>query len=167
MRTMYDAIGQSSSQIPSDAETVGWYPDGHFSWTPGEIGRFLGRIPTVAIATVSEDYERCSVADRETGALTPAQCRKFIVDRNGFRPGTATTYCDVANLTSTLKAGSGLTWWLWIAWWLGRPPTQEEIDGMRHRLPAGVTLAAWQYDNAGGYDLSLVVDDEWHARVSN
>ncbi len=37
---------------------------------------------------------------------------------------------------------------------------------MRHRLPAGVTLVAWQYDNAGAYDLSLIIDDDWHARVS-
>lgn len=166
MRTMYDAIGQSSDSIPTDADTVGWYPDGHFAWTRGEIGRFLGRVPTVAIATVSEDWQRCSVADRETGALTPAQCRKFIVDRNGYRPGTASIYCDVANLSSTLRACSGLTWSLWIAWWLGRLPTPEEVDDMRLRLPASVTLVAWQYDNAGSHDLSLVIDDGWHQRVS-
>lgn len=166
MRTMLDTIGQNAHLVPEDAETVGWYPDGEFAWTPAEINRFRRRIPTVAIATVSEDYVRCSVFDRELGALTAAQCRRAVVLRNGFRPGTATIYSDFANLGGVLRGCQGLTYHLWIAWWLGQPPTDAQIQSIERQLPHGVDLVAWQYE-AGIFDSSAIIDEAWHERVSD
>lgn len=164
-RTMFDTIGQRASMVPEDAEAVGWYPDGEFRWSAAEIDRFRGRIPTVAIATVSLDYRRCSVVDRELGALTAEQSRQFVNLRNGFRPGSATVYVDEANLSGVLRACAGQSYWLWLAWWLGRPPNEADLETVRRRLPAGVQLAAWQYD-AGITDASAIIEGSWHGRVS-
>jgi hypothetical protein len=163
-RTMVDTIGQNSADIPVGAQIqmVGWYPDGFFAWKPGQIDRFRGRIPTVAIATVSEDWEQCSVVDCELGALTPAQSRQFIVSRQAFRPGTGTAYVNASRLASLLKACRGLAFDLWLASWLGRPPAQTEIDRVKSNLPAGVRLVAWQYEDLGSTDQSLVIADDWH-----
>jgi hypothetical protein len=165
-RTMIDTIGQNSADIPVDGtQMVGWYPDGHFAWTAAQIDRFRGRIPTVAIATVSEDWRNCSVVDCELGALTPAESREFIVNRQHFRSGTATAYANLATLPALLKACRGVAFDLWLASWLSRPPTLREIVAMEARLPSGVRLVAWQYENAGQVDESLVIDDHWHAAL--
>lgn len=163
-RTMFDAIGENSAAIPSEAEMVAGYPRAlhpGWAWTRENWARFPNAAK-VRIASVGEDYDLCAVVDREAGALTNAQARDFVVHRNRFRAGTATVYCDWANVPQLLRACGGLDYHLWLAWWIGAPPSEEDIKYVKARLTAGVSLAAWQYVNRNVYDESVVFDDSWH-----
>lgn len=160
-RTMYDAIGQNAAAVPADAEMVAGYAQGGYAWTAADWGRFP-RAAHVRIATLTIDWRDASVIDSEVGALSPSQCRKFITDRNTFRPATATVYRDWAGLPQLLRACAGLPYHLWLAWWIGRPPGPDDIARVRAVLPAGVELAAWQWANRGAFDVSEVLDDDWH-----
>lgn len=161
-RTMYDAIGQNAAAIPeADAQLVAGYVQGGFAWDQADWNRFP-KIPHVRIATLTIDYKEASVVDSETGALSPAQCRKFILDRDAFRPATATVYRDRSGLPQLLRACAGLSYDLWLAWWIGHAPSPDEIAAVEAVLPAGVQLVAWQHTNMGAYDVSAVLDDDWH-----
>ena len=158
---MYDAIGQNAAAVPSDADLVAGYDQGGFAWTTADWDRFP-KAAHVRIATLTIDWRGASVIDSEVGALSPAQCRKFIIERDEFRPGTATVYRDRSGLPQLLKACAGLSYDLWLAWWIGHAPSPEEIASVEAVLPAGVQLVAWQHTNMGAYDVSAVLDDDWH-----
>jgi hypothetical protein len=158
---MYDAIGQNAAAIPPDADLVAGYAQGGFAWDQADWARFP-HAAHVRIATLTIDYRNTSVVDSEMGALSPAQCRKFITDRDAFRPHTATVYRDWAGLPQLLRACAGLSYDLWLAWWIQHPPTPDEIAKVRAVLPAGVELVAWQWANRGAFDVSSVLDDDWH-----
>lgn len=165
IRTMYDTIGQNAAAIPrQDAQLVAGYAQGEFMWSEADWARFPG-IPHVRIATLSADWRQASVADSELHALSPAQCRAFISMRNMFRPGTATVYRDWANLTQLLRGCAGLSYDLWLAWWTGHQPSPDDISRVRSVLPPEVRLVAWQYRSAGVYDVSAVLEDDWHAEA--
>lgn len=159
-RTMYDSVNPLA--IPATAEMVaGYVRPSRYAWTPAGFARFPG-VPHVHITVAGSepDAQLASVVDVEPGAFTASQARKFIRERDAFRPNTATVYCDRARLPGVLAACSGLSFWLWIADWIGHPPTAGDIAGLG--LPSNVRLAVWQYENAPGFDLSSVVASGWH-----
>jgi hypothetical protein len=161
VRTMYDAIGQNADVLPDTADMVAGYVQGQFAWTSGDWARFP-KAAHVRVATLSEDWPAASVVDSEVGALTPAQCRGFVTGRDEFRPHTATVYRDWAGLPQLLRACAGLTYDLWLAWWIGHAPNGDDIARVRSVLPDTVSLVAWQYANLGLYDVSAVLDPDWH-----
>lgn len=161
IRIMYDAIGQNSAHIPADADIVAGYSEGDFAWTPEDWARYP-KAAHARIATLSDDYQHASVVDSELHALPPAACRTFVIERNKFRPGTATVYRDWAGLPQLLRACAGLSYDLWLAWWIGGVPHSTDLARVRSVLPAGVNLVAWQWANRGTYDVSAVFDDDWH-----
>jgi hypothetical protein len=162
---MYDAIGANVSAIPLDAQMVAGYPQPHqlpgIQWT-AEDWELFPKAAQVRIANVSDDWEHCSVVDVELNALSPAEARQFITARNSFRPGTATVYVDRAGLPQLLRACAPLAYNLWLAWWLNRPPGPQDLAIVRELLPPQVELVAWQWRNAGAYDINDVLDEEWH-----
>lgn len=161
IRTMYDAIRQNVPAIPADADLVAGYVDGLYAWTPADYARFP-HAAHVRICVTTADPSAASVCDRETNALSPAQAREFTIERNNYRPGTATVYVDWANLPQQLRVSAGLSWDLWLAWYIGHQPSPDDVARVESVLPAGVRLVAWQYRNAGPYDISAVLDDDWH-----
>lgn len=156
-RTMYDALDPRG--IPATAEMVAGYPDD--GWTPEDFAAFP-KAAHVRIANMYPDWKFCSVADIETGALTVGSARQFVVQRNAFRHGTATIYCDLSNLPYVQKACRGLSYNLWLASWTWQVPTAEVLASYESKLIPGVTLVAVQYASYPAYDPSLVIDPDWH-----
>jgi hypothetical protein len=164
MRTMYDALGENAHAIPADAQLVAGYPvalDPGVAWTQADFDRFP-KAAHVRVAEVSNDYTQCSVVDREMNALSPAQAARFVKDRNAYRHDTATVYVDLSNLQQQIRAAAGLTYDLWLAWYIFHPPTAADIARVRATLPETVSLVAWQHTPMGLYDVSAVLDDDWH-----
>jgi hypothetical protein len=160
-RTMYDSTRPEA--IPADAGMIAGYADGDFAW-PADAWDNWPLAAKVRISnTPPYDVRSCSVADIETGALRIADARPFIVARDAFRKGTATIYCDMTNLPYVGKACAGLAYNVWAAWWPALPG-DAEIAAIRAQLRPGAKLVAVQYRSLAqaGYDLSLVIDPDWH-----
>lgn len=173
-RTMYDSADPAA--IPADAPMVaGYVKPSRYAWSHADFERFAGRPHVhISVAGPEPDARRASVADYEKGAFQPGQARNFVRERNALHPGSATNYVswlgtDASGrrmLTQILEACRGLSWHLWLAWWLDRPPTPEEVAAVEEFIAPykTVTLAAWQHTNTPGYDVSAVIDPRWHAK---
>lgn len=174
MRVMLDSA--APGLIPGSAPMVAGYVDGHFAWLPEEWHRFDGR-PRVHITVEpfnrlgqptgyrSGNFHEASVIDHETGAFTISDTVRFVPARNSLHPGTATIYTDEADLGSVLRANRahGQGYWLWLAWYIGRVPTADDLRGVLGRM-AGfkARLAAWQHTPGPRFDTSAVVAADWH-----
>src|SRR5690349_19089193 len=77
-------------------QVVMGYPDRHPDpWSPDNFQAYKDAGASVAHITQSlpPDWFRCSIADWEPGAIfDPASLRRFVINRNAFRPGSATVY---------------------------------------------------------------------------
>lgn len=163
-RYMYDGISADVPYIPRNAQMVaGYVPPSVYAWSPGDWARFPG-VPHVRITVAGSepDAKLASVVDVERGAFSPSQARLFVRQRNAFRPDTATVYVDEASLNDVLNACAGINYWIWLAWYIMRPPTAADVAGIVARLRPGVRLAAWQYTTGQHYDLSAVINPDWH-----
>lgn len=160
--------------IPVTSEMVAGYVDGSYQWAPEDWDRFpqaekvritvepfnRQHLPT---GYPSGDYLRASVIDVETGAFSAADAARFLPARNHFRPETATAYCNKDKLPAVLRACRGHVYWLWLAWFLGRPPTAAELGEVVAQIePYGVRLAAVQHTPGPAFDTSAVYATNWH-----
>jgi len=164
-RMMYDSADPSA--IPDSAPMVaGYVRPSRYAWSSGDFARFAGRPHVhITVAGAEPDAALASVVDvDDPGGFSPAQARRFIREREAFRPGSASVYVDKNRLDEVTAACEGLTYWLWLAWWLGRPPTAAEVAELEASLPQGVRLAAWQHTTTPGYDISSVIDPRWHSK---
>jgi hypothetical protein len=98
------------------------------------------------------------------------QAARFIPARNHYRPHTATLYNCKDCWQTNRRYVRGKRFWLWIAWYWGRGvPSAADVQALEAELalPAGVRLAAWQYESGPRFDTSLVVADAWHASATS
>ena len=164
-RVMYDSADPSA--IPDTAPMVAGYTmPSRFAWTHEDFARFPDRPHVhITVAGAEPNAELASVVDvDDPGGFTIPQAKNFIRQRNLIHPGTATLYIDKRQLQEAVSKLTGMTYWLWLAWWLGEPPTAASVAGIVRGLPEGVTLAAWQHTTTPGYDISAVIDPRWHAK---
>lgn len=175
-RVMYDSA--DPSRIPDSAPMVAGYvyPSRYaVAWQgPAGFERFPDRPHVrISVAGAEPDGRLASVADYEKGAFQPGQARNFVRERDSFRPGSATNYVSWLGtnasgrmLTQILDACRGLTWHLWLAWWIDREPGLADIAEVQALIAPykTVTLAAWQHTTTPGYDISAVIDPRWHAK---
>lgn len=163
--------------IPTTGEhMVAGYVDGSYEWAPADWDGFAGQ--TKVRITVepfnnlrqptgysSGNFKAASVIDHESGAFSIADTARFVPARDDFRPGSATIYTDEADLDKVLRANRahGRAYWLWLAWFLQRQPSDAEVKAIVARL-AGTkaTLAAWQHTRGPAYDTSAVYAARWH-----
>jgi hypothetical protein len=160
-RIMYDSI--YPQDIPRTAQLVAGYVDGEYAWTADDWALFPDAAH-VRISLTGYDYPQASVLDVELLAATPAAARQFVVDRDGFRPGSATVYVQFSSLQQVVRACRGLPWNLWLAYWTAdcSPPSDAQIAQVTAMLPSSVRLVAWQYRSTSQWDESLVLDPDWH-----
>jgi hypothetical protein len=148
-------------------DLVAGYPD--FGWSDADFEAVTDQGIQVVRITQHEppDWQRCSVADWEDGAIGHAsQLQGFVSMRNDFRPFTATVYESESNLVNVgvILAGYPVrSWWAWVAWWTGTVTTAE-VTFLRTQLRAGARLAAVQDKSRRVEDVdeSWVIDPAWH-----
>lgn len=123
-----------------------------------EIGR---------ICNLTPDFDCCSIADFELGALTATAIRTFCIGRNGHKPRTSTVYASLDNWSVVGRATRGVEpHWAFVADWPNYP-NDEEINHIREVVYAATRgktrLGCIQYrsDHAINADLDLAVDGNW------
>lgn len=177
-RVMLDSA--HPQDIPADAAMVAPYVDGSFEWPPGQVQRFDG-IPHPRITVepfdaagrptgyTFGDYRAASIIDVETGAFSLADARRFLPARDRLHPGTGTLYTNKFNyIQNGRRALRGLSYWLWVAWFIDHEPTRADMDALLTELalPDGVRLAGWQHTAGGPFDTSAIVAPEWHGKTA-
>jgi hypothetical protein len=167
-RRMLDTIGPEAAQLDV-ADMYAGYVDGAYAWSAADFAQHPRaahvRITVLPGPAGFGDYQAASIVDVERGALTPYQARQFVAARNEFRPGPATVYCNLSTLPAVRSACRGLTWRLWLAWYVPVQPSAAQAASAIASvggLPAGVELVAVQWRNEPGFDESVVFDPEWH-----
>ena len=144
MRTMYDAIYPAN--IPTDAQMVAGYVDGHWAWTAAEWALFPNAVKVRIAVFPSTNDGHC--LDIEVGDATPAQGPAWVVMRRnaGIDPSV---YCNTATwpaVRAAFAAAQVAEPHYWIAAYPGNGP---------NLYPGSV---AHQYANPGPVDISVVAD---------
>jgi hypothetical protein len=166
-RGMLDSSSPWAIPTSPAPELVAGYVDGWPAWREPRIwDRWQGsghvKI-TVRPGELAAPWEQASVIDIETDAYTDLMARKFVIERNAYRAGTATAYRQLSGLPSLGRALHGLSYWVWVAFW-PQFPTPTELASIRAELAPGARLAGVQYRDAGRFDKSVIVDPAWHPR---
>lgn len=151
-RTGYDSV--HPEMIPRDAQMVFPYlPPSEFAWSKSDLAMFPHSVKVfITVHGTEPDFHGASIIDVENGAFTVAQARRFVIDRNTFRPNTATVYCNLSTLPAIEAELRGLFWHLWLA----------DYDGTTRPPPMLPNIVAKQYISRGSYDRSVVYDPSWH-----
>lgn len=149
-KTMYDSINPLN--IPTDAQMVAGYVNGHVSqWPKDEWGRWP-REREVHIDVIGNYAFDADVLDVESGAAGLAQIKPWILQRVKY--GRAAIYFSRSNLGKVAAEVIGLHGVdVWIADWTGEPH--------RVSVPGNMNLVAVQYKNEPDFDLSVVYDAHW------
>lgn len=164
-RSMRDS--SSPFAIPSSPapDIVAGYVDGWPAWRMAGVWTRWPKSQHVRITVVprelAEPWTEASIVDDEARAYDDLTSRRFVVARNGYRPGTATVYRQLSGLRALGRALQGLHYWVWVAFWPAFP-TSAEIDAIRAELAPGARLAGIQYRNEGLFDSSVIIDPDWH-----
>lgn len=162
-RIGYDSI--HPNLIPRVAEMVFPYvKPSQYAWTDAEIAMFThADVARITVHGAHPDWRNASIIDVEGVrsdpahfSFTPAQARQFVIDRNAFRPGTATVYCNLDKLPHVMDELQGLHWWLFLA----HPGTRPE------EVPPYANIVAKQYVDDVNYDKSVIYDASWHPKGS-
>jgi hypothetical protein len=145
MRTMYDGIASDAPVIPTTAQLVAGYVDGHYAWTDADWARFP-HATHVRIAT-SATTDDGHVLDVETGNATPEEAVNWVLTRRhaGADP---TVYCGQSAWPAIRAAfihHDVPEPHYWVAHYDGDPA-----------IPAGAI--AKQYQSTAEWDLSSVAD---------
>jgi hypothetical protein len=147
--------------IPRDAQMVFPYVlPSQYAWTPAEIALFPHAVVVrITVHGTVPDYRQASIIDVEGNrsdpahfSFTPEQARQFVINRNRFRPDTATVYCNRDKLPSVQAALRGLSWHLWLA----------QPDNDPHVVPPYPNIVAKQYLWHRDYDKSVIYNPQWH-----
>lgn len=142
---MFDSV--NAQQIPLDAEVVAGYIDGRYAWGSTDWDRFPNaeKVTITVLGDIS-----ANVADVETGDLTPADGRKFIIDKQAAGYHGATIYCNRDSLSAVRTACQGLAYYIWVADWTNAP---HEING---------TIGTqYENDRVLNVDLSMIYSQDW------
>lgn len=144
MRTMYDSV--TPGNIPADAQMVAGYVDGAYAWSAADWARFPAavHVPIAVFPSTNDGV----VLDVEQGDATPQQAPGWVQMRRaaGVDP---TVYCSESAwpaVQAAFKAAGVAQPHYWVAAYPGEGAV----------VPAGAV--AHQYQDAGPYDLSVVVD---------
>lgn len=154
-RTMYDST--TPSNIPADAQVIGYYPH---AWD-ADISHIKAAIE-VRIDNRGDHADDCHALDVEQGAADVQTAMHWVQSWNHLHPSGMHTgngwirkpiiYISESRLPELRTALAGLSYDLWVAHW-GIGPT--EIPG----------AFAHQYTNRGpngeNYDMSVVTDPTW------
>lgn len=141
MRTMADS--DVAASLPEGMDIYAAYIDGQA--VPGQPQSYAAakaRFPDKIVLSISVEHpgHPADIGDVENGGLTI---------KDAIRMGYKTVYCStsqwLANLTAYKQAGKPQPNW-WVAAYPGYGPT----------VPPGAV--AHQYQDVGGYDLSVVAD---------
>src|SRR5690348_5780820 len=99
MRTMYDSV--DAGAIPTSAQLVAGYVDGHYVWSDSDWGRFP-RSRKIRIAVFAETNDG-HVLDVEQGNATPTEAPGWVTMRRraGIDP---TIYCSLSIWTTLRNA---------------------------------------------------------------
>jgi hypothetical protein len=158
LATVRDTVVPESMQIDDTYQAVLAYRDGPYRWFPAQAERFhrAGK-QLYPISVLGNNPHVAQVVDCENGDLTIARAVAWARERNNLHHD-ATIYASLGSIRSLVQALDGEPCWLWMAWWSGKP----EVPLMDW-LPKNVQIAAVQYENLPGWDLSAIVSREWPA----
>jgi hypothetical protein len=155
MRTMYDATNIASIPL-TGAEMIGCYADGTYENVTAAAQRFP-HLQIVTIDTRGTD-PKARVLDYEPGDVqSPASAAAWVRASKAAGNEYPTIYCDRSDMTTLVPylGGAGLVIgkdvYLWIA----------TLDGTWKQFEGAIGVVAVQYQDEGGYDISMVFDDRW------
>jgi hypothetical protein len=145
---MYDSV--EAGAIPTTAELVAGYVDGHFIWTDADWARFpTARKVRIAVFAQTDDGH---VLDVEQGNANPAEAPGWVLMRRkaGVNP---TVYCSLSLWTTIRNQFIGQA----VAepqWWIASYDNHPAI-------PVGAIAKQYADDTMIGkhYDVSAVVDN--------
>lgn len=144
-------------------------PGGKLSgWRPEDFSEAKARGLQVArICNLTPDFECCSIADFELGALSAASIRTFCIGRNGHKPGTSTVYASLDNWSAVGRATRGVEpHWAHVADWPNYP-SDAEIEHIHEIVQAATRgntrLATIQYRSVQSMhaDLDLTINSNY------
>lgn len=137
-------------------------------WRPEDFAEAKQRgLEVGRICNLTPDFDCCSIADFESGALNGAAIRTFCIGRNGHKPGTSTVYASLNKWPAVGRATRGVEpHWAHVALWPNYPSDEEiqQISDVVHAATRGKTrLGCIQYrsDQAINADLDLAVSAHW------
>jgi hypothetical protein len=152
-----DTVSPGPMDINDTFQGVFAYAAGKYAWPTSQISRYVGAGKHLyRIDPTGRFPHLASIVDAERGDATWSEAGEFVRNRNDIN-GDGGAYASLDNVPLLLDAIGKELAWLWVADWTGAPhvPALE--------LPDNVRLAAVQYDNTPGWDLSAVYSADWLA----
>jgi hypothetical protein len=155
MRIMYDSTDISSIPL-TGVEMIGCYADGTYENVTAAAQRFPDK-QIVPIDTRGTD-PKARVLDYEPGDVqSPASAVAWVRASKAAGNDYPTIYADRSDMKTLVpylgSAGLviGKDVFLWVA----------TLDGTWEQYMGALGIVAVQYHDAGGYDVSMVLDDSW------
>jgi len=153
MRTAYDATGQSSGSIPTEAQIVcGYVPPSPYSWSPQDWSRFPDSAVVRITTSASVTGLGVHTLDVERGAATVAEAVPWARRQRALRQ-EPTVYCSTgtwgALIVAFAREGEEQPNYHVAAW----PGTGANLPTL-----SGVTAVAHQYLSTPQYDVSVAAD---------
>ncbi len=152
MITMYDST--NPLDIPAEAEAVGGYVNGFYTWRVDAWSRFTAAL-VVRRISVNASRNEGDTLDVENGAATPFDCARWVAMRRQAGVADPWIYCAkyVWPDIMTLMAQEGQE----AQYWIADPAPLGVAPGLPHSIEGAIACQyAWEPESGGHYDLSLV-----------